>query len=190
MSKSLKKIILASASPQRLELLKTAGVVLTVWPSEVDEEPLVSTDVAETAWLRAKAKAEEVAKLFPDALVIGADTVVEGRSGNLLSKPETIEEASKMFRSLIGTRHRVISAACLLMSGKKERIVEEAWVTLTTLEEEEIEDYLATRESLGKAGGLCVQGIGKKFVEKIEGEEAVVVGLPLEKILNFLEHTM
>jgi septum formation protein len=186
---SSKKItlLLASASPRRSALLKEAGISFTVCPPEVDEEKILGDGLISRAVLRARAKAEEVAKKFPEAIVLAADTIVESEEGELLGKPATPEEASEMFRSLLGTRHQVMTAACVIQNGQGHDLVDEALVKLKNASEEEISAYLKTGESLGKAGGLCIQGEGRRFVENILGEEAVVLGLPMKKILRFLE---
>lgn len=182
-----KNIILASASPRRVALLQELGVGLTVHPALVVEELIVGRDAVETAWLRAEAKAREVHSKFSNDLVLAADTIVEDSSGKLLGKPDSRQEASEMLNRLFGTRHRVVSVACIVVEGKYHRFEGEAWVSLKQPIEDEIENYLAGGESIGKAGGLCVQGEGRKFVNNIEGEEAVVIGLPLNAIRAFLK---
>lgn len=183
-----KKIILASASKQRVNMLKEAGLTFTVEVSDVDEEKIYGVTAAETATLRAVAKAEVIARKFPEDIVIAADTVVESNDGALLGKPANKKEAKEMFSALLGTTHQVISVAVLIVGEDSHIFQEKAWVTLRAASASETDDYIATEESIGKAGGLCVQGEGKKFVDNIEGENAAVIGLPLEQILEFLEH--
>jgi len=182
-----RKIVLASASPRRRELLKSLPWEIIVCPSEVNEESLVGNNVEETAKIRASAKAQEVSARYVDTIILGADTIVVAPDGETLDKAETLKDAEIMLARLWGTRHRVISAACLIKGDLKIEIIESAWVTLVRPTDQEIEDYIESGESLGKAGGLCVQGEGKKFVRKIEGEEEVVLGLPLKQIVTILE---
>lgn len=182
-----KKIVLASSSPQRESLLRKAGLEFVVQAPDVDEEKIYGVTAIETATLRAIAKAENVIQQYPNDIVIAADTVVEASDGALLGKPNDEKEAKKMFSSLLGTTHSVSSVAVLIVGEDRHIFQSKAMVSLRQSTPLEIRNYIQTGESIGKAGGLCVQGVGKKFVEVIDGEEAAVVGLPLEQILDFLD---
>lgn len=175
-------IILASSSPQRLKLLGDAGFGVIVAAPCVEEETLLADSPRATAELRAAAKARAVASTHPHDVVVAGDTVVIGPGGELVGSPASVEEARRMLALLWGTTHTVVSAAAVVTSGKMWSCDDEATVTLVRPSEGEIEAYLATGEPLGKAGGLCVQGRGRKFVARIAGDEATVVGLPMQRL--------
>ncbi|MGE4158737.1 MAG: nucleoside triphosphate pyrophosphatase [Planctomycetota bacterium] len=175
----VQRILLASTSPQRLDLLTKAGFSVEVVPSHVEEEPIQGASTRDTARLRAVAKALEVARRHPAAIVVGGDTVVVAPSGREVGKPATQDEARLMLAELWGTSHQVISAAAVVAGGDVWEGSAVATVTLLKPVASDLEDYLRTGESLGKAGGLCVQGLGQKFVAGIHGDVDTVVGLPM-----------
>ncbi len=180
-------LILASASPRRRELLETAGFSLKIIPTDVDEEFWTHPDPGTTALLRATAKAAAVTPASETDWVVAADTVVAAPDGSLPGNPQTADEARPMLETLLGTTHEVLSAAVVRRGTWQEAHVAVATISLRQASREELEAYLASGEPLGKAGGLCVQGLGRKFVERIEGEEAVVIGLPLTWLTAFFQ---
>ena len=181
-------LILASASPRRQELLRSAGVPLKVMPSNADES-FAPGEKPERHVLRlARGKAREVAERFPDRWVLAADTVVV-IGDRVLGKPKDPKEAGKMLRLLSGREHRVITGYCLLRSSGRNR--KEGHITTRVffkpLTSAEIRWYIATREPFDKAGGYAIQGRGAFMIKRIVGSYTNVVGLPLCEVIEALK---
>ncbi|QHL91740.1 septum formation protein Maf [Sphingomonas changnyeongensis] len=173
-------MILASASPRRLDLLARIGVVPdAVDPADLDETPLAGELPARYAARLAAAKAALVAARHPGALVLGADTVVAvGR--RILPKAETEAEARHCLELLSGRRHRVLSAVTLIDgAGTARHRLSTSILSFKRLTGSEIAAYLAGGEWRGKAGGYAVQGAAEAFVRHLAGSHSGVVGLPL-----------
>ena len=173
------RLVLASASPRRRELLARFGVPFEVIPARGAEPRL--RDLSPGALVRtlAAGKAAEVASALPDdAVVIAADTVVE-LDGEILGKPGTPEKAAEMLRALSGRENRVWSGLVVRRGGVVLTADEGTRVRFRTLSEEEIAAYVATGEPLDKAGAYGYQGLASLFVESIDGDYFNVVGLPL-----------
>jgi septum formation protein len=181
------RLVLASASPRRLDLL--AQIALrpdSVDPADVDERALAHELPARHALRLAEAKARAVAVRHPDAFVLGADTVVAcGR--RILPKAMSPEEARFCLRLLSGRRHRVHGGIALALPDGRlvSRRVETA-VLMKRLDARDIDDYVASGEWQGKAGGYAVQGLAARFVRGIVGSYANVVGLPLAETVALL----
>ncbi len=173
-------LILASASPRRLDLLCQVGLEPDlVLPAEIDETPRRNELPPQHAARLAREKAAAVATLHPEAVVLGADTVVAcGR--RILPKAETAEQARACLGLLSGRRHRVLGGVCVMAPGGRTlgRLVTTA-VTFKRLSADEIDAYLAGGEWHGKAGGYAVQGRAALFVRALSGSYSNVVGLPL-----------
>ncbi|HOD35165.1 MAG TPA: Maf family protein [Syntrophales bacterium] len=183
----LAQLILASASPRREELLSLAGITFQVIPSEV-VEGMVGDESPEAHVLRlAEAKAASVAGLYPDAWVLGADTVVV-IDGEVLGKPARREEARVMMHKLSGRTHRVITGFTLLKSAEKARVRKAVTSTVTFREmtAEEVEWYIDTEEPYDKAGGYAVQGRAALFIRQISGSYTNVIGLPICEVVEAL----
>ncbi len=181
-------LVLASASPRRLALLAQIGVApQAVLPAELDETPHHAEIPPLLARRLAAAKAEAVAALRPDALVLAADTVV-GLGRRILPKAETPEEVAACLKLLSGRRHRVLTGLCLVAPGgkKAQRVVETA-VQFKRLSAAEIAGYVAAGEGIGKAGGYAIQGRADLFVTQLQGGYSNVVGLPLHETAALLE---
>jgi septum formation protein len=176
------KLILASHSPRRRELLSNAGFDFEVVPSGVDEGDLLSGETPEKYARRvARAKALRVAaRSASGRLVLGADTVVV-IDGMILGKPAGPSDASRMLRLLSGQTHEVITAICLVRAPDQIEAVkhESTFVTFRKLSQEEIRAYVASHEPLDKAGAYAIQGLASKFVTRISGCYFNVVGLPI-----------
>ena len=193
-SRSSRKLILASASPRRKEILAAAGFDFDLAPTEVEENQLRGETPAEMVCRLAAAKAEAalVAAAQPCwAPVLAADTVVV-IDGHILGKPASLEEATTMLRMLSGREHQVLTGVCLLLqteNGTVRRDVRLATTTVrfATLTQEEIQQYVRTGEPLDKAGAYGVQGQASKFVERIEGCYFNVVGLPIALVYGMLK---
>ncbi|HAV43005.1 TPA: septum formation inhibitor Maf [bacterium] len=182
------KLILASSSPQRKRLLEQIGIEVTVVPPEISEVKREDVPIEEWICRLALAKAENVAQRFKSGVVLGADTVVVLDS-KVFGKPKDNKEAEEMLRELSGTTHKVITGLALIDIEIKNTLVESVTteVTLKGLSQAQIANYIITKEPLGKAGGLCVQGRGAQFIERIDGCYTNVIGLPLAKLTDMLE---
>jgi septum formation protein len=172
------QLILASASPRRRNLLADLGLELVVRPVDVDETPEEGEEPLTYVLRLARQKAR--AKAHPGELVLAADTVVV-LDGDLLGKPADEAEARSMLARLAGRRHTVFTGQALYDPGhEREQVwVEASEVQIALLTEEEIAWYVATGETMDKAGSYAVQGIGALFVEAVDGNYTNVVGLPL-----------
>jgi septum formation protein len=174
------RLVLASASPRRLELLARLGIVPDlVRAAEIDETPARGELPPAYACRMATEKAAAVAALEPDALILAADTVVAaGR--RILPKAESEAEARKALSLLSGRRHRVLSAVALAAPGASPRLrLSTTMVAFKRLSEEELAAYLASDEWRGKAGGYAIQGRAEALVRSISGSHSGVMGLPL-----------
>ena len=182
--------MLASASPRRRELLARAGVRFEVAPSHVPEHARPGEAPAQLARRLASEKAGAVARSLgptPARWVLGADTIVV-IDGEVLGKPDDAEHALVLLRRLVGRRHRVVTGVVLVASDTLEErhAVVESSVSMRLVDDRELRAYVATGESLDKAGAYAAQGGGRRLIEKIEGSESNVIGLPLEETLALL----
>ncbi len=174
------KLILASSSPRRLELLKSIGLIPDqIMSPDVDETPLKGEGTRVYVKRIAVLKARAIHSQIPEAYVLAADTSVEiGR--RILLKAENKEDARQMLKRYSGRRHKVYTAVCVLSpTGREACRVLITRISFKRLTEEEIEDYLNSGEWEGKAGGYAIQGKAAKFVKFISGSYTNVVGLPL-----------
>jgi len=185
---SLPPLILASASPRRNELLRQLGVEFKVFPSDVPEIHHDQLTALEVSQINAYRKARAVAKKCPDALVLGADTLVH-LDAVLFGKPASLEEAYEMLERLQGRTHHVVTAICLLhLREHRQRIFAESTaVTFRPLDAVKIRRYLTRVNPLDKAGAYAIQEEGDLLVEKIDGLYTNVVGLPVERLTAELE---
>jgi septum formation protein len=181
-------LVLASASPRRLELLRQIGIFPSrVLPAELDETPLPRELPAAHARRLALAKAEAVARQAAGAFVLAADTVV-ARGRRILPKAESEAEARLCLRQLSGGRHRVYGGLALLApDGRRALRLVTTAVRFKRLSAEELENYLASGEWRGKAGGYAIQGLAAAFVSWIEGSYSNIVGLPLAETATLLQ---
>lgn len=175
-----KKIILASKSPRRRDLLRQAGISFTVIPSDVDESAMPLASPEKYVKNLAEAKAGDVSGKHPDQWVIGADTIVVVED-DILGKPDSEAEAREMLRRLSGRSHRVMTGYCIRCEARgrlfSETVVTEVW--FKDLTDREIEWYIRTREPFGKAGSYAIQGLGARLAPRIDGSYTNVVGLPV-----------
>jgi septum formation protein len=202
-------LVLASASPRRQELLRNAGIPFTVQPADIDETPLAGEAPRECAERLAREKALAVWRTRPQALVLGADTIVVVDE-IILGKPSDDEEAIRMLRMLSGRVHRVITGVCLVegvassrypVAGKtaphsgeilraenrEQRTASETTlITMSELSEDEIRAYVATGEPMDKAGAYAIQGMASRWIPRIEGDYSNVVGLPVALVSRML----
>lgn len=177
------RIILASASPRRVALLRQLIPDFQIIPSNAPEIEAPHFTAHEIARVNAWRKAKSIARLHPLCLTLGADTVVNV-DRSILAKPRDLAEAKRMLTSLQGKTHQVVTGVCLLLpSRQRKRIFTAATqVTFLPLTSTEIETYLASINPLDKAGGYAIQEGAIPIVEKISGSYSNVVGLPLEAL--------
>lgn len=182
-SASLPPVILASQSPRRRELLTLIGIPHEVLPADVDES--VHEDEAPVPHCErlARAKALTLAAGYPDAVVIGSDTIVV-IDGDILGKPRSVEEAQQMLARLSGRTHTVFTAVAAAYAGQLVSGVESVSVTFRPLTSTQIAAYVATGEPMDKAGAYGIQGYGATIVERIDGDYFAVMGLAIGRLIN------
>ena len=180
------RIILASQSPRRRELLTLIGIPHEVRPADLDESLLPDEDPVPHAERLARSKAEVIAAREPAAVVIGADTIVV-LDGEILGKPETPAEAHATLRKLSGRTHTVHTAVAVARNGQTVSGVESVEVTFRPLSDLQIERYVATGEPMDKAGAYGIQGYGAVIVERVHGDYFAVMGLALGRLVGLLE---
>jgi len=185
------KLILASSSPRRAGILRDAGIAFEICATRIDEAPLpgeaARAMVARLAEAKARAAAAQMDAGSRECIIVGADTTVE-LDGEILGKPSDSAHAREMLAKLGGRTHHVLTGIFLLrLPGNAMRAaVENSAVTFAPLDEQEIDAYVATGESLGKAGAYAIQGLAGRYIPKIEGCYFNVVGLPLARLYALL----
>ena len=189
MFQATKKIVLASGSPRRRDFMDSLGIDYDIQPS-LAEEPAPETDEAPAAYAERMAalKARETAGRFPDAVIIGADSVV-AVGEHILGKPTDAADAVRMLMLLSGRTHQVVTGVCIVFPGAApgEKVFHAATnVTMTPFPEETARAYAATGEPLDKAGAYAIQGRAACLVSHVEGSYTNVVGLPLAMTLGAL----
>jgi septum formation protein len=182
----LPKVILASASPRRRQLLAAAGIQFEVIESMVPEQHVAGEPARDYALRMARDKAAAVSSRFPDAIVVGADTIVVCER-QILEKPADADDARRMLAMLSARTHTVITAFALARAGNiLESSPVESRVTFRKLGDAEIGDYIATDEPFDKAGAYGIQGVGGGFISHVEGSRDNVMGLPTERVVAAL----
>jgi septum formation protein len=181
------RLILASKSPRRYELLKKVGLEIDVIPSRVEEDFVTGESPRKHVLRLAEAKALDVGNQHPDRWVIGADTIVYV-DHTILGKPKSREEAKRMLGRLSGKEHRVLTGFSVLHleRGKRDKEAVQTAVKVKKLAQTEMEWYIQTGEPFDKAGGYAVQGIGSFMIESIRGSYTNVVGLPICELIQML----
>lgn len=180
------RVILASASPRRRQLLGAANVEFEVIESMVPEQHLAGEPARDYALRMARNKARAVSSRFPDAIVVGADTIVVCEN-QILEKPADANEARRMLAMLSARTHTVITAFALARGGNiLESSPVESRVTFRRLVDAEIDDYIATAEPYDKAGAYGIQGVGGGFIAHVDGSRDNVMGLPTERVVAAL----
>jgi septum formation protein len=177
------RVILASQSPRRRELLSLIGVPHEVKPADIDERYLAGESPRAHAERLAREKTRAIHE--PQAVVIGSDTIVVV-DGDVLGKPKDEADAEQMLGRLSGRTHTVITAVAVAWQGRTESAVEEVEVTFHPLTHAAIVAYIATREPMDKAGAYGIQGFGATVVSRVEGDYFAVMGLPLQLLVRLL----
>jgi len=192
-SDAVPRVVLASASPRRHELLTRAGLVFEVEPAEVDESLPPGLDPLEAAQHLAERKTRAVAERHPEpVLVLGADTIVaraRGTEFDYFGKPGTPEEATAMLSALSGSRHMVVTGVCVVRTQDQRLWLdsERTWVTMRLIQPQEIAEYVDSGEWRDKAGGYAIQESADRFVTELRGGGFDnVVGLPVTLTLSLL----
>ena len=193
------RLVLASASPRRREILREADLLFDVLPAALDETPLPAESPAALVERLAREKALDVARRLPGSparLVLGSDTIVVAPDDRILGKPRDAEHAVEQLARIVGRWHQVMTAIAVARSGgeaggsgdagTRSRIVVTR-VEMRPATREELAEYVALGESFDKAGGYALQGGGSRFVLSVEGSRSNVIGLPLEETLALLE---
>ncbi len=194
-------LVLASASPRRRELLNQAGYTFTVAPAHIPEDPRpgespiayvvrLAREKAEAVYAQLATKETEAAPL----LVLGADTTVVAPNGEMLGKPLDAADAARMLGLLAGATHQVITGVAMVSTsidalGSVEAAAEVTHVTMLTLSDSEITDYIATNEPMDKAGAYAIQGRAARWIPRVHGCYFNVVGLPLALVSSMIEGT-
>ena len=181
------KLILASKSPRRKDLLEQAGLIFDVHPSRFDESSVPVSEPADYTITLACAKAEEIALQYPDHWVIGADTIVL-INDTVLGKPADSAAAQEMLKRLSGKTHQVFTGFALYCDQLEKRISDAVCtdVTFKQLSANEIDWYTQTAEPFDKAGAYAIQGLGAYLVRRINGSYTNVVGLPVCEVIEIL----
>jgi len=184
----MRRLVLASASPRRRELLSQAGFSFEVRPAHINEDYRPEEDPIAYVVRLAREKALAIYEQLedPEAIVLGADTTVT-LDGHILAKPDDSSDAGRMLRMLSGRTHRVITGVAFATYFGTEVAAEVTGVQFRTLTDEEIAAYIATGEPMDKAGAYGIQGYAAKWIPRIEGCYFNVVGLPLALVSTMLE---
>ncbi len=182
------RLILASTSPRRREILNLLGLPFEVISPEFDESILDDRPLHDEVLDFALGKAKSVARNHPDSMVIGSDTMIL-IDGLKIGKPAGIADAKKILRTLSGKTHQILTSVAILdgLGGAGLQTVDEVSVVMRDYSDKEIADYLSCGESLDKAGGYSIQGDGRALIESIHGDYLTAVGLPLKTVAHYLK---
>jgi septum formation protein len=183
------RVVLASASPRRRELLRLVGIDHEVRPADIDESYLPGEPPDAHAERLARGKAETIAAIAgPETVTIGSDTIVVV-DGDVLGKPRDREHARQMLRRLSGRSHVVMTGVAVSWRGSTLSGVEQVGVTFRGLSDEEIERYIDTGEPMDKAGAYGIQGFGATIVARVDGDYFAVMGLALNRLAGLLRQS-
>lgn len=186
----MEKIILASSSPRRCELLKNIGLIFDIIPSSVEEHIDDEQSPEEVVKLLSSLKASDIAgKLEKGYIVIGADTIVV-YNGQILGKPKDHEDAHTMLKTLSGREHHVLTGFTVIRTCDSKTITsyEKTIMKFRELTDQEIDAYIKTGEPMDKAGAYGAQGLGSLIIEKMDGDYFNVVGLPISQLGQVLKN--
>ncbi len=183
----MRKLILASQSPRRKELLEKCGIPFETEPADIDETLSAEGTLEEQIRILSRRKAEAVLKLHPEAVVLGSDTIV-AVNGEILGKPADEAEAAVMLRKLAGNTHQVITGVCLISRQREYTDVSVSDVTFAPMSDKEIAEYISTGECMDKAGAYGIQGYGGKYITHIKGDFYAIMGLPLNLVYEEMKN--
>ncbi|MBJ9950555.1 MAG: Maf family nucleotide pyrophosphatase [Pseudomonadota bacterium] len=179
-------LILASSSPRRQELLLQLGLAFDVHSPDVDESVNEHEQIDHYVSRLAKSKVQAVLSLYPEATIVAADTSLVV-ADQIIGKPASKQHAFEIWRVLSGRKHEVLTGVCVANANQLLSTVVRTQVEFQALSLKDMEDYWATGEPLGKAGGYAIQGIAAKYVTRINGSYSNVVGLPLHETIQLLD---
>ena len=189
--KKMARIILASSSPRRKELLEQVGLKFEIFSPDIDESVCIGESADHYVQRLAQQKAQAILAQFPDAIVIAADTSLV-LDHKIIGKPESKQHAFEIWTALSDRQHDVLSGVCLLSSqcdpNTIQSMVVRTQVYFQKLSQLDMEQYWATGEPIGKAGAYAIQGYAAQFIPRIEGSYSNVVGLPLYETLQLLKN--
>ena len=189
--KKMARIILASSSPRRKELLEQVGLKFEIFSPDIDESVCLGESADHYVKRLAEQKAQAILAQFPDAIVIAADTSLV-LDHKIIGKPESKQHAFEIWTALSDRQHDVLSGVCLLSSqcdpNTIQSMVVRTKVYFQKLSQLDMEQYWATGEPIGKAGAYAIQGYAAQFIQRIEGSYSNVVGLPLYETLQLLKN--
>lgn len=181
----MRRVVLASESPRRRELMNITGIPFYTHAAKIDETFNADLSIEEGVMDIALRKAKKVFETNPNEIVIGADTIVV-IDQEILGKPKDVEDAYRMLRLLSGKTHQVISGVAIVGNDIQKTFYEVTEVTFANLSDDTIEWYIKSREYYDKAGGYGIQGKGMVLVEKINGDYFNVVGMPMHRLVKEL----
>ena len=189
--KKMARIILASSSPRRKELLEQVGLKFEIFSPDIDESVCIGESADHYVQRLAEQKAQAILAQFPDAIVIAADTSLV-LDHKIIGKPESKQHAFEIWTELSDRQHDVLSGVCVLSSecdpNTIQSMVVRTQVHFQKLSQLDMEQYWATGEPIGKAGAYAIQGYAAQFIPRIEGSYSNVVGLPLYETLQLLKN--
>jgi septum formation protein len=182
----VKRILLASGSPRRRELMQLITPDYSVEPSTVDESKISAPTPAALVAALAEAKCSDVAARHPDAVVIGCDTVVD-YNGTVFGKPKDAADARRMLTALSGSTHAVHTGVCIRGGQEKVCFTATSHVKFFPIPAQELEEYLATKEPYDKAGAYAIQGRAALWLDAIEGDYYNIMGFPVSRVAGALK---
>jgi len=180
------KLILASSSPRRRELMTQAGFLFDVLAANIDETRRPNETPTDYVQRLALEKAGAIAALHPEAIVLGADTTVV-LNGEVMNKPTNLADAERMLRALSGQTHQVHTGLAVVAGSSTQSHVETTDVIFREITPAELAAYLASGDALDKAGAYGIQGYAARWIPRIEGDYFNVVGLPLSAVVGLLK---
>ena len=183
------RLILASTSPRRRQILALLGVPFDVMQPDFEEIVSCQRSIEDEVLYFGLGKAESVARKNPQAIVIGSDTMIS-IDGEKIGKPRDAADAGRMLRTLAGRMHHISTSVAIIdrLGGPGLKAVEKVKVKMRDLSDADVEDYLACNESLDKAGGYSIQGQGRHLIKSIEGDYLAAVGLPLKSVAEYIRN--
>ena len=183
------RLILASSSPRRRQILGLLGLPFDVIQPDFEEIVSRQRNIEDEVLYFGVGKAESVARQSPQAIVIGSDTMIS-INGEKIGKPRDLSDAGRMLRTLAGRMHHISTSIAIIdgLGGPGLEAVEKVKIKMRDLSDAEVERYLACNESLDKAGAYSIQGEGRHLIETIEGDYLAAVGLPLKPVAEYLKN--
>ena len=183
----MNKIILASKSPRRKQIMDTLNIPYEIIVADIDEKINYDNDLRKEIENLSFLKALKVFNDHKDAIVIGADTIVVCNN-EVLGKPKDEEDAKRMLNMLQGNTHHVITGVTILSSKASESFSIVSKVKFNSMDEKEVDEYIKTKEPMDKAGSYAIQGIGSKFINSIDGDFYSIMGLPIGELYKRLKN--